>query len=298
MTDTISPSDTPFDADPLYVAARRVLIDALTALSPHGRAVIVAGAQAIYLRTGTADLSIAPYTTDSDLALDPSLLGDHPALNAAMEAAGFHLLTQDRGRVEPGVWVASANIEGQNVLIPVDLIVPEGVAPEGGRRGARLGAHGNRAARRAVGLEAALVDHGPAMITALDSADDRSIEAEVAGLAALLVAKLHKLHDRVASARTDRLDDKDAADIVRIMQTTSASEVGATMVQLCGDPMAGSASTSALTYLDELFGRRGRPGIAIAARALRLALPEDRVEVLCLAYASALLAAAGPEPRS
>ena len=44
MTDTISPNEAPFDADPLYVAARRVLLDALIALSPHGRAVIVAGA--------------------------------------------------------------------------------------------------------------------------------------------------------------------------------------------------------------------------------------------------------------
>lgn len=38
--------------DPLYVAARRVLLDALTLLAPHGDAVIVVGAQAVYLRTG------------------------------------------------------------------------------------------------------------------------------------------------------------------------------------------------------------------------------------------------------
>jgi hypothetical protein len=49
------------DIDARYVAARRVLLDALTALAPHGDAVILAGAQAIYLHTGTAELAIAPH---------------------------------------------------------------------------------------------------------------------------------------------------------------------------------------------------------------------------------------------
>ncbi|HEY6316400.1 MAG TPA: hypothetical protein VI462_00765 [Acidimicrobiia bacterium] len=74
------------DLDPRYVAARRVLLDALVTLAPHGTAVIVVGAQAVYLRTGVgdADITIAPYTTDGDLALDPALLGDEPELEAAM----------------------------------------------------------------------------------------------------------------------------------------------------------------------------------------------------------------------
>lgn len=38
------------DPDPRYVAARRVLLDALDALAPHRPAVIVAGAQAVYLQ--------------------------------------------------------------------------------------------------------------------------------------------------------------------------------------------------------------------------------------------------------
>lgn len=76
--------------DPTYVEARRVLLDALTALAPFGRAVIVAGAQAIYLLTGDADLAVAPYTTDADLTLDPSPLGDEPELGA-----GTHDCTGD-----------------------------------------------------------------------------------------------------------------------------------------------------------------------------------------------------------
>jgi hypothetical protein len=197
------------DLDARYVAARRVLLDALTVLAPHGDAIILAGAQAVYLHTGTADLAIAPYTTDGDLVLDPLLLGEAPELEAGMSAAGFHLQQQPGGHVEPGIWLASASAAGEEFLVPVDLIVPEGAASGTGRRAARLGGHGARAARRAVGLEAALVDNSRMTIAALDPADARSLQARVAGPAALLVAKAHKLHDRVASGRSglvDRLD--------------------------------------------------------------------------------------------
>jgi len=153
--------------DPAYVAARRVLLDALRALTPHGPAVIVAGAQAVYLRTGSADLAIAPYTTDGDLAIDPHQLADVPLLAAAMEEAGFALST------EPGIWHAPARVDGMEVAIPVDLIVPERVAVGRGRRSVRLGPHGRRAARHAAGLEAALVDHAPMTIAALDPNDNR-----------------------------------------------------------------------------------------------------------------------------
>jgi len=102
-------------------------------LAPHGDAVILAGAQAVYLHTGSADLAIAPYTTDGDLVLDPLLLGDAPELEAGMSAAGFHLQPQPGGHVEPGIWLASASAAGKEFLVPVDLIVPEGAASGTGR---------------------------------------------------------------------------------------------------------------------------------------------------------------------
>ena len=45
--------------DPLYVAARGVLLDALEGLGEQRDALILAGAQAIYVHTGAADLAIA-----------------------------------------------------------------------------------------------------------------------------------------------------------------------------------------------------------------------------------------------
>jgi len=75
--------------DPEYVAARRVLLDALEALGTHRKAVVLVGAQAIYLHVGAGDLAVAPYTTDGDLAIDPRELGEQPAIAATLEAAGF-----------------------------------------------------------------------------------------------------------------------------------------------------------------------------------------------------------------
>ncbi|HUA44757.1 MAG TPA: hypothetical protein VMA77_06000 [Solirubrobacteraceae bacterium] len=274
----------PTPVDPLYVQARRVLLDALTTLAPHGVSVIVAGAQAIYLHTGEAEIAVAPYTSDGDLALDPSKLADSPTLEAAMLAAHFTL------SAEPGIWLAAANLAGEAITIPVDLIVPEGAATGAGRRDARLPGHGRRVARRVLGLEAALVDHAPIAITALDPEDKRSVTAEVAGPTALLIAKLHKLHERIQGNRPHRLDDKDAADIVRIMQTTNPDEIADTWGTLAHHQIAGEPSLAALDHLDALYGRRGRRGIEMATRALRTGIPESRLQALCVGYTTALLA--------
>jgi hypothetical protein len=126
---------------------------------------------------------------------------------------------------------------------------PEGAASGTGKRAARLSGRGARAARRAVGLEAALVDNSMMTIVALDPAYERSLQARVAGPAALLVAKAHKLHDRVTSGRAARLDDKDASDVVRLMQTTRPDEIAVTLSALAQDAIAGPPTTAVLTYI-------------------------------------------------
>lgn len=281
-----------------YVAARSVLLDALEALRPHDGAVVLAGAQAVYLRTGPDSLPIAEFTTDGDLAIDPALLSAAPPLGELVEGAGFEL-TEHQGAAEPGVWEKQVTIDGLEMAVPVDLIVPAGVAPPGGTRGARLKGHGKRAARKTSGLEAALVDNDVVLVEALDPDDRRSAHLRVAGVAALLVAKIHKLSDRVESGRRERLDDKDAADVVRLMQTSSPSLVSGMVEQLLDHPSAGASTELAVDRFNELFGGRAGLGIAMAARALREAMPEDRVRAICLAYAVelyALLRASGVEP--
>ncbi|GEM_PF-3526940 len=56
--------------EPEYVAARRVLLDAYEALGTHRKAVVLVGAQAIYLHVGEGDLAVTPYTTDGDRLQD------------------------------------------------------------------------------------------------------------------------------------------------------------------------------------------------------------------------------------
>lgn len=281
------------DPAPEYVQARRVLLDAIEVLAPHRRAIVVAGAQAVYLRTGAGEVAIAPYTTDGDLALDPSLLGDEPDLERVMTDAGFALLETQEGRTEPGIWVGTASIDGREFLVPIDLIVPEGVAEKAGRRAARLPGHGKRAARRAVGLEASLVDHSTMTIAALDPRDGRAFDVEVAGIAALLVAKAHKIHDRVAAAKPDRLIDKDAADALRLMQAMPPPEMANTLAGLRRHETAGPSTEAAIGFIFDLFGSRRGEGVQMATRSLRLAVPEERVTEYFAAYVAQLRDALG-----
>jgi hypothetical protein len=275
------------EPDEHYVQARRVLLDALEALGEQRRSVIVAGAQGVYLQAGPGSLPIADFTSDGDLAVDPALLADEPTLASLLEGKGFRLRRLG-GAPEPGIWEAPAFVNGKEVQIPVDLIVPTGVAPPAGSRGARLGSHGKRAARKVRGLEAALVDNEERRVEALDPEDARTITARVAGPAALFVAKVHKIEDRVRSGREDRLDDKDASDLLRLMQRFPAAQLVPKFEQLLTDPVAGEPTAQALDAFRGLFGEpRGR-GIAMAVEALRLAMPSTRVRTISMAYASAL----------
>lgn len=227
------------EAADLLVRARTVLLDALDALHEHFDAIIVIGAQAVYLRTGGIDVALAEATKDSDVAIDPRLLADVPRLEAAMRAAGF--LPSVNG--QPGAWMSPGGI-------PVDLMVPESLAGAG-TRGARIHPHDSKATRRARGLEAALVDFDVLEVAALDPDDHRVIKVKVAGAAALLVAKLHKIGERVDTPR--RLIDKDAHDAYRILRAIETDALSSAFTGLLADELSGGATRDALDYLAELF---------------------------------------------
>ena len=70
----------------------------------------------------------------------------------------------------------------------------------------------------------------------------RGIDVAVAGEAALINPKLHKLHDRLVQNHAHRRHNKDAGDIVRLMRVTSPGEIGATLVRLAEDDVAGPAT--------------------------------------------------------
>lgn len=269
--------------DPLYVEARRVLLDALDALASHLDAVIVVGAQAVYLRTGAIDLPVAPFTTDGDLALDPSRLEDEPTLEDAMGFAGFRLEPPDKP--EPGIWLMTRRVKGKHIDFPVDLIVPSNFASTIGKRGARLGTHGKVAARKIPGLEAAVLDNSVLEIPSLSEEDGRIVKAKVAGPTALLLAKSRKIQERLEDAgRPDRVLDKDAGDSYRLMQTNDARACARIAAGLMEDEQIGGSVRSGVGFLIDLFKASGTPGTLMAIRYFRGAVPEERVQAICRAF--------------
>jgi hypothetical protein len=268
-----------------YVEARRVLLDALDALCQQLDAVVLVGAQAVYLRTADRLPAYQPFTTDADIVLDPSLLTDRPALGDVMRNAGFVLTA------EPGIWETRFRREGfaDDVVVPVDLIVPMNVASGPGRRSARLGGdHGKHSARKSEGLEGALVDHSPIRISAIDTADDRVVVVNVAGEAALLVAKLHKLGDRLE--KPQRLDSKDAGDVYRLFDIVAPDEMATRLTVLLADERSAAAARKALDYGDVLFGTAGGTGVRLGIAALRTTIPEATVSAVLTGYWRALRA--------
>lgn len=119
--------------DDLWVAARRVLLDALDALGPHRGAVTLVGAQAVYLRVGDADIAVAPSTTDGDLVLNPKDLGAAPPLERLMRAADFERRLGQDGRPQVGIWVRTVNVS-KDAHVAVDVLMPEAVTSIAGRR--------------------------------------------------------------------------------------------------------------------------------------------------------------------
>lgn len=275
-------------ADPYYRAARRVLLDALEDLAEHRDAIVVVGAQAVYLRSGATNVGVAEYTTDGDLAVDSDRLTDIPLLEDVMGVRFGHVVGP-MGAEQPGVWTRSVEVDGELISIPVDLIVPEGIAPPGGSRGARLGLHGKRAARKAAGLEAAIFDNDVLTIRALEPEDARAIDSRVAGPTALLIAKAHKIQDRVEqSARPDRLIDKDASDVYRLMLTTPVERINEVAATLRDDRRVAGSAQRGLELLRAQFGTRRAPGVEMAVRALRLGVPEERVRAVCVNFIAGL----------
>ena len=110
------------EPDELYVLARKVLLDALDALGPHRDAIVLVGAQAVYLRVGEADLAVAPFTTDGDLALDPAVLAEIPPLEKALRAA--HGLRACSRRLCACSRRALQGARGLNGALPVSLSDP------------------------------------------------------------------------------------------------------------------------------------------------------------------------------
>lgn len=234
--------------------ARSSLLDALEALEEQKEALVLVGAQAIYLRVGEAYAAVAPFTTDGDLLIDPAFLADDPQIATLMEAGGFRLVEED-----VGMWVSATT------GVTIDLLVPKAVGGSG-RRGARLGIHGKRVAKKVAGLEGALVDRDRMAVASAEPDDSREFDILVAGPAALLVSKLFKLAERRDEPR--RLDNKDALDVFRLLQGTPANDLADRLRHIIDDPLGHESGVRGIELLSELFGAADAMGSSMAAQAV------------------------------
>ncbi|MGH7804777.1 MAG: GSU2403 family nucleotidyltransferase fold protein [Candidatus Binatia bacterium] len=265
--------------------ARRALLDALEALHEHRDALVLVGAQAVYFYTGDADVPIATQTKDADLAVVPSALRIDPRLEVAMRSARFH---QDDEIHQPGEWISHDGY-------PVELLVPKGLHDGGGRRGARISPHSTRAARVVPGLEAAVVDNEWQTISSLAPADQRTVSVRIASPAALVVAKTYKIGER-SETSPNRLIDKDAHDLYRLLRASEAESVAAALRRLRRDPIAGAATNRAVGWLVRLSERPDSLIPSMAGRTERFVGRPDDVAASTWALIQEIAERIGPSP--
>lgn len=265
--------------EPEYIRARSALLDALEALGPHRQSIILIGAQAIYLHTGETEFAVAPFTYDADLALDPRSLAEAPRIIEAMQAAGFSPTDQ------PGIYTKTDRSQ-------VDLLVPAALGGRPGHRGAGLGHHGNRAAMQVRGIEGALVDCKPTPITAMEANDPRQFVIEVAGPAALLVAKVHKVAERVGQP-LHRQDDKDAFDIYRLLRAVQTEDLATNLKRLRYHELSATVTQEALPLFKELFSEATAIGTQMVIRHVEGLEDVDFIAASCVSLSQDLLNALG-----
>lgn len=217
-----------------YIEARRVLLDALTALAPHLHALVLVGAQAVYLRTASRDPASMRTSWFPSISSCPR--SSHRRRDGDRRASPASTARQPLARAP--AWPA-----------------PSSTAP-------------------------------PIELASLEDGDTRLVSVKVAGYAALLVAKLHKLGDRLNAP--DRLHAKDAGDVYRLFDTISPFDMATTLRMLLDDERSAATTTKALSHLEQLFVTRASTGTRLAVAALHSVLPEDTVSAAVTAYVAEL----------
>jgi len=240
-------------ADMQYGAAnsRRLLVDTVQALTPFQDAVTVVGAHAIHIWIEqTWGKSEMQATRDGDIVLNPRFVTEDPKLIDLMASIGIIPILEDR----PGIYGYKDEIAKEWIQrTTVDLIVPEAYAGPG-RRAARIAGQ-RHAASRAIGLELAIWDRTLTKLTTTDEPIE-SAEAYVAGPAALLTAKAHKVYERLAEIATkpQRLKPKDSGDVALLMMISDPEEVAQIMLNSAfSHPEIKSVIYSAATWLVDMY---------------------------------------------
>jgi hypothetical protein len=158
------------------------------------------------------------------------------------------------------------------------------------RGAARLVGHDARSVRIVRGLEGVLVDRDRMAIGSLQAEDSRSLEIQVAGSAALLIAKMHKIQDRQG---TSRHGDKDALGVLRLLRGTSTEEMAGRFRRVLLDPDSRAAAETAAKWLFQQFGSPRGDGVAMTRQAIGPLGDPEEISASCVALVSDLRRAIG-----
>ena len=132
-------------------------------------------------------------------------------------------------------------------------------------------------------LKGALVSRRPLTVQALAPGDDRAYEINVAGPAALLVAKMHKLMDRVNADDNRRINSKDAFDVFRLLQAVETMELIDEINLLAAAEVSAEVTAEASARFGELFGTPTGAGTVLVAE--HVAGIEDRDVIIASSIA-------------
>ncbi len=82
---------------------------------------------------------------------------------------------------------------------------------------------------------------------------------------ALLVAKVHEISERTQAV--DRVRDKDALGVLRLLQAIETADLAARLDYLRGEALSAPVTSEAIEQLMSLFGTPGAAGTAMVVRA-------------------------------
>ena len=124
-------------------------------------------------------------------------------------------------------------------------------------------------------------------ITSLDPGVERSVAMLVAAPAALLVAKVHKIAER--SETRDRASNKDALDVLRLLQAIETPTLAAGLAQLADHELCAAVTAEAVSQLAPLFGTPEAIGTGMAVQAAGPTADEHVISASLAALVSDLL---------
>jgi len=101
-----------------------------------------------------------------------------------------------------------------------------------------------------------------------------------------LIAKIHKIEERIPQSRTE---NKDALDVLRLLRAIQTADLVTRLTTLRESNLAGAVTEQALTHIPALFGVLDAPGVMMAIAASTGEEEADTIAASMVALATDLV---------